>query len=194
MATNQDRHVTQDDPVVSWRIGGLTLATLAAALWAATEVDGPVFWVSVGLVATLIVLADIDRRTMLLPDILTFPLLVAGLAVTAWLAPARFFDHAIGAAAGYAMLAFVGWLYFRFRGRDGLGLGDAKLLAAAGAWLGWQALASVVMLGAIAALVCVAFLAVIGRSIGRHQALPFGPFLCLGIWLSWLYGPVTFAW
>jgi leader peptidase (prepilin peptidase)/N-methyltransferase len=175
-------------------VAGLMVAALAATAWAARLVEGDALWVSIGLALCLIALADIDRRIMKLPNLLTFPLIGAGFAVTWWLAPERLIDHAIGAVAGYAVLAITAWLYVRLRGRDGIGLGDAKLLAAAGAWLGWTALAGVVLIGAATALAAALALHFAGRPVGPGEPIPFGPFLALGLWLSWLYGPVTFAW
>jgi leader peptidase (prepilin peptidase)/N-methyltransferase len=179
----------------AWQtIAGFAITALVAAAWAAQLIEGAALWISIGLALCLCALADIDRQIMKLPNVLTFPLIGAGFAATWWLAPERLIDHVIGAVAGYAVLAVTAWLYLRIRGRDGLGLGDAKLLAAAGAWLGWTALAGVVLIGAASALATALALRLAGRPIGPGDAIPFGPFLALGFWLSWLYGPVTFAW
>ncbi len=175
-------------------LGLLALAALGVALWAAGETAGTVLWASCGLGWTLLALAEADRRAMLLPDALTLPLVAAGLGVAWGLFPDRLLDHAIGAIVGYGALAGIAWLYARTRGREGLGLGDAKLLAAAGAWLGWQALAGVVVVGAAAALAVTVARGVLRGHLGGTDAIAFGPFLALGLWLSWLYGPVTFAW
>lgn len=144
---------------------------------------------------TLLALAAIDGRHYLLPDALTLPLVPAGL-LAAWLIPAwpvGVADGAIGTAAGFVAIWAVGWLYRRLRGREGIGLGDAKLLAAAGAWVGWQGLASVVLIAALAGL-AVALLAAIkrGQRLDPASRLPFGVFLALGLWLVVLYGPMAF--
>ena len=172
----------------------LALAAFGLALWAASETAGAVLWASCGLGWTLLALAEADRRAMLLPDVLTLPLVAAGLGVAWWLYPERLLDHAIGAIVGYGALAGIAWIYARTRGREGLGLGDAKLLAAAGAWLGWQALAGVVVVAAAAALAVTLARGALRGHLGGTDAIAFGPFLALGLWLSWLYGPVTFAW
>ena len=78
-------------------------------------------------------------------------------------------------------------VYRRLRGREGMGLGDAKLLGAAGAWVGWQGLAGVLLIAAVTGLAT----AVVLRRTSLSDALPFGPFLALGIWLTWLYGPLV---
>jgi len=76
------------------------------------------------------------------------------------------------------------------RGREGLGQGDAKLLAAAGAWLGAYALPQVILVAALAALLAAAALRLSGREIRALSALPFGPFLAVAIWALWLFGPL----
>jgi leader peptidase (prepilin peptidase)/N-methyltransferase len=172
----------------------LALAALGVAPWAAGETAGAVLWASCVLGWTLLALAECDRRAMLLPDALTLPLVAAGLGVAWGLFPERLLDHAIGAVVGYGALAGIAWVYARMRGREGLGLGDAKLLAAAGAWLGWQALAGVVVVAAAAALAVTVARGALRGHLGGSDAIAFGPFLALGLWLSWLYGPVTFAW
>ena len=142
----------------------------------------------------LLALAWIDWRSLRLPNLLTFPLLGAGLAVTWLLQPAALAGHLAGALAGYAALALLSHLYFATRGREGLGLGDAKLLAAGGAWLGWQALPFIVLLAAGLALFLVLALRLRGRDLAADGALPFGPALALSIWLVWLYGdPLSFG-
>ncbi|MCB2101838.1 MAG: prepilin peptidase, partial [Rhodobacterales bacterium] len=167
----------------------IELAALGVALWAvATAPNAATATAGCLLGWALLALAEIDRRHMLLPDALTLPLLALGLAATGLLAPDQMINHLIGAAAGFAVLAGLALLYRRLRGRDGLGLGDAKLLAAAGAWVGWEGLPGVVLIGAATGL---AWVLVAGRLSGRPldpaRPLPFGPFLALGLWLVWLY-------
>jgi len=136
----------------------------------------------------LLLLGAIDRRIGLLPDMLTLPLVVAGLLAGLFEPGAPLADRAIGAAVGYLLFAGLAFAYRRLRGRDGLGLGDAKLLAAGGAWLGWQALPWVILVGAGAALV-VTLIAARGE-VSRHTAIAFGPWLAFGIWLMRLIGPL----
>ena len=137
----------------------------------------------------LLLLGAIDRRTGLLPDMLTLPLVVVGLAegllTEIGAAP---LDRIIGAVAGYALFAGLAFAYRRLRGRDGLGLGDAKLLAAGGAWLGWQALPDVILVGAAGALITALVLQ--RGQVTRHTAIAFGPWLALGIWTMRLLGPL----
>ena len=120
---------------------------------------------------------------------MTLPLVLAGLAAAAWLEPEALTGCAAGAALGYLFLRSGGLVYRRLRGRDGLGQGDAKLLAAAGAWLGAAALPQVILIAALAALAAALCLRLAGVRLDARSALPFGPFLALAPWLLWLYGP-----
>jgi leader peptidase (prepilin peptidase)/N-methyltransferase len=154
-------------------------------------VSGWLLWASLALGWTLLALAAIDLRHYLLPDTLTLPLLALGLAVAWLIEPARLGAHALGAAAGFVGFAVIAWLYQRLREREGLGRGDAKLLAAGGAWLGWQALPSVVALAAAVALAVALAGALRGGKLGPTTRIAFGPHLALAIWLVWLYGPLV---
>ena len=80
------------------------------------------------------------------------------------------------------------WLYRRWRGRDGLGLGDAKLLAASGAWLGLEGIAPTLLAASLSGLAAALIGHVAGRPIAAETRVPFGPFLAGATWLIWLYG------
>ncbi len=147
---------------------------------------------TLGLGYTLLALSAIDVRHLILPDALTLPLIIAGLVVTGLIAPDRLSEHGIGALVGFVALWGVGAIYRVLRGRDGIGLGDAKLLAAAGAWVGPWGLPSVLLIGSMAGLLAALVLRAAGRDVDGSTAIPFGPFLALGIWLTWLHGPVQF--
>jgi len=169
------------------------LTAAAIPLWASTELSGAVLWIGCGLGWTLLVLALIDLRCFRLPDALTLPLLVAGLIVTALVWPADLPDHLLGSVLGYTALAAIGWIYRSMRGRDGLGLGDAKLLAAGGAWVSWKALSSIVTIAAALALTVVLVTWTLrGLPPSATTRMPFGAFLAGAIWLIWLYGPLAF--
>lgn len=173
------------------------LLALGVAAWAALA--GLPGWqpvVACLLGWTLLTLAAIDLRHYLLPDMLTLPLVPAGLLVAAMVPawPVALRDAAIGAVAGFVVIWGVGWLYRRLRGRHGIGLGDAKLLAAAGAWVGWQGLASVVLIAALAGIAVALGMALRrGQRLDPAARLPFGVFLALGTWLVVLYGPIAFG-
>jgi leader peptidase (prepilin peptidase)/N-methyltransferase len=133
-----------------------------------------------GLVATLIALAFIDLDTQFLPDSLTLPLLWAGIASAAfgWI-PVSLKDSVLGAMAGYLSLWIVFHAYRIIRGREGMGAGDFKLLAALGAWMGWLAIPSIILLSsAVGAIVGIALIAL--RSHDRDVPIPFGPYLAGG--------------
>lgn len=138
--------------------------------------------VTLALGLCLLIVAIVDLRRLRIPDALSLPLVAAGLAWTAFARPEALLAHLAGALAGYAAFALFGELYFRRRGVEGLGLGDAKLLAAGGAWLGWQSLPAVVLIASVAGLV----FALATRALRRDAPLAFGPWIALGIWLCWI--------
>ncbi len=195
-------------PLVSWAVNrgrcrhcaaglgvfhpAIELAALAVAAWAAMVLDGEgwILWAGCLLGWMLLALAMIDARHLLLPDALTLPLLPMGLGAAYALAPASLADHAIGAAAGFAVFYAIGAAYKRLRGREGLGLGDAKLLAAAGAWVSWTGLPSIVFIAGALALAGVLASSLTGRAASWTDKAPFGAYLAAATWLVWLYGPL----
>lgn len=151
----------------------------------------PALAATFALAATLLAIAIWDARTLRIPDFLSLPLIAAGLGAAWALSRLPFLDHVIGAAAGYAALFLVALLYRRLRGRDGLGLGDAKLLAAAGAWLGWAALPSVLLAASFTGLAYALARGALRRESGGGNPVPFGPHIAFAILLIWLFGPFT---
>lgn len=146
-------------------------------------------WVGVALAMALSWAAMIDLDRFRLPDLLTLPLIAGGLIQTAAIDATRLPDHLIGAAGGYLALVLVAEVYRTLRKRDGLGRGDAKLLAAAGAWLGWKALPFLVLASAVGALFLVVVLAASrGRTV-LSRPLPFGPFLATAFLALWIVRP-----
>lgn len=125
---------------------------------------------------TLLALAAIDLETQMLPDSLTLPLLWAGLALNLLATFAPLASAVIGAIAGYGALWAVYWGFRLATGKEGMGYGDFKLLAAIGAWLGWQMLPLVILLSsAVGAIVGVSLIVFARRS--RDRPIPFGPYL-----------------
>lgn len=157
-----------------------------AACVVLVESDPLSIWLDCVLGWSLLALAWIDWEHMLLPDVLTWPLILAGLGATLLHDPAATPEHAAAAAAGYVAFRTIELAYRRLRGRDGLGQGDARLLAAAGAWVGLMALPTVVFTAAMFGLGLAACLRISGRDVHRGTAIPFGPPLCAAIWVTWL--------
>ncbi|WP_075879246.1 prepilin peptidase [Vreelandella massiliensis] len=140
-----------------------------------------------GACLALLAMAVIDLRTQLLPDILTLPLLWAGLLYQLLFQPLMLPSAVIGAMAGYLILWSVYWLFKLLTGRDGMGYGDFKLLAALGAWLGWQFLPLVLIIAAgLGAIVGIALQVSVKDKRGIPMA--FGPFLALAGWVALLGG------
>ncbi|HEX5314668.1 MAG TPA: A24 family peptidase [Gammaproteobacteria bacterium] len=178
-------------PAVELLGGGF--AVLLALRFGAT----PAFAGGLLLVWTLIAAAAIDLQHLILPDALTLPLLWAGLLFNLRGTFAPLGSAVIGAVAGYLVLWIV---YHAFRlatGKEGIGRGDFKLLAALGAWFGWQMLPLILLAGAFAGALLGGAWLLAGRR-GREHPIPFGPFLAaagvlalfagpaiVGAWLAW---------
>lgn len=140
----------------------------------------------------LIALTMIDVDHQLLPDDITLPLLWLGLAfnVVGTFVPLQ--DAVIGAIAGYLSLWSVYWVFKLITGKEGMGYGDFKLLAALGAWLGWQALPLIILLSSLVGAVVGVALMVITRR-GRDVPIPFGPYLAVAGWIALLWGDTIIA-
>lgn len=159
-------------------------------LWAGLAHPGAPGLVAAALGWSLLLIAVIDAEHFWLPDRLTLPLAGTGLAAAAWAGEGAFTARVVGAVAGFAALVLIGVVYRRVRGREGLGGGDARLLAASGAWVGWMGLPSVLLWASAAGFSVVAARLATGSSVRGDDRLPFGTFLALGTWLTWLYGPI----
>jgi len=171
-----------------WRVELAATAVVASVLLLeGTAAGAGRIWADCVLGWALLALAWIDLEHGRLPDALTLPLVVAGLAATALIEPVAVLDHALGAVLGYAAFRLLAAAYRALRGRAGLGGGDAKLLAAAGAWVGWQGLDGVLIVGASAGLATALLRRRPGEALGAGTAVPFGPGLAVGIWLVRLH-------
>ena len=136
---------------------------------------------------TMIALAFIDLDTFYLPDNLTLPLLWTGLLFNIGATFTDLTSAVIGAAAGYLVLWTVFWAYKLATGKEGMGYGDFKLLAAIGAWLGWKMLPLVILLSSFVGAVIGIALIVLARR-GRNVPIPFGPYLALAGLIALFYG------
>ena len=145
-----------------------------------------------GACLMLLALAVIDFRTQLLPDVITLPLLWAGLLFQLLFQPFMLPDAVIGVMVGYLSLWSFYWLFKLVTGKEGMGFGDFKLLAALGAWLGWSFLPLILILsaglGAVVGLTAQACAPAL-----RGKPLPFGPFLALAGWVALLVGDELMA-
>ena len=160
---------------------GLTVAAILGPTWQMVA--------ALGFTWTLLALTLIDLDHKLLPDSLTLPLLWAGLLVNL-LGDGTFASVSagvLGAAAGYLALWSVYKLFKLITGQEGMGYGDFKLLAAIGAWLGWQALPVVILLSAFAGSVVGLLLIAFGAG-SRKTEIPFGPYLAGAGWIALLWG------
>lgn len=173
---------------ISWRYPAVELVTgllTAACLWH----FGPT-WVAVAsavLLWFLIAGTMIDADTQLLPDAITQPLLWLGLGVNLFGMFTHLHDAVIGAMAGYLFLWSIYWAYKLLRGREGMGYGDFKLMAALGAWFGWQALPLLVLLSSVVGLVF--GLVRIARGATSESPFSFGPFIAGAGVIALLAGP-----
>jgi leader peptidase (prepilin peptidase)/N-methyltransferase len=178
---------------IGWFHPAIELAALtiaAAALYA--DGGGWPAWTDAALGWALLAAAWIDAETFRLPDLITLPLILTGLIVTWIQQPAAIYNHAAAAAVGYLGFRLLNEIYFRIRHRHGLGEGDAKLLAAAGSWLGLAALPYVI-LGA--ALIGIAIILLLSRkdAARRNQRIAFGPALAVAFFICRLAGPYMAA-
>lgn len=173
-----------------WPAGFVVLYALPAPLgWPVAAPQAQVLVLSLILAAALIVLSEIDRQTFRLPDFITIPLALSGILATA-IVGGGIVWHVFSAGLGLALILLVDRAYRAWRGFSGIGQGDAKLFAAAGAWLGAEALPTVLLWSCISALAVLVLARALGRQIGAQTAIPFGSFLAFGTWLVWCLGPL----
>lgn len=169
----------------------IELAAAGIGVWAGLAQAAPLDAALTALLGwQLLLIAVIDAEHFRLPDSLTLPLLATGGLAAVVLDQTAPLDAAIGAAVGFAGLWLLAFAYRRLRGRDGLGDGDPILLAAGGAWVGWIGLPSVLLWASAAGLSVVAARVLVGRKVSAGDRLPFGPCLAVGVWLTWLLGPL----
>ncbi len=203
----------QNIPVISWLLLKGKCAHCAAPIsvrypvveLATARCSAVVAWrfgftahMAAGLVLTwiLIALCLIDFDHQLLPDDMTLPLMWLGLFLSLFngqVLPVIPTDAIIGALAGYLSLWLVFYAFKALTGKEGMGYGDFKLLAALGAWLGWQMLPLIILLSAcVGAVVGIALIVIRGRD--RNIPIPFGPYLAAAGWIAMLRGEQIVAW
>ena len=180
---------------ISVRYPLVEMLTALLAAWCAWHFGfGWEALLAIGLSCALVAISLIDIDHQLIPDSIVLPLLWVGLIMSLFHpmagAEALFIsprDAIIGALAGYLSLWSVYQLFKMITGKEGMGYGDFKLLAALGAWLGWQSLHIIILMSAVVgAIVGIAMIALRGRD--RQLPIPFGPYLAAAGWITMLYG------
>lgn len=157
-------------------LAGAMFMVVAIQVWGVNWVAGAHYVLLMGLLA--LALIDLDR--LLLPDQITLPLLWLGLgAAIAFEGAPTPMEAVLGAAVGYGVLWLFYWGHKLLTRREGMGYGDFKLLAALGAWLGWQAILPIILVSSTAGILYAGVGLLRGRAT-RTTPIPFGPFLCLG--------------
>jgi leader peptidase (prepilin peptidase)/N-methyltransferase len=166
-------------------------AALGLAAWTVLVMPPSLQLPTAALGWSLLAIAAIDLRHYVIPDLLAATVGGIGLLAIGVPNPSALIEHGLSALLAYALFRGIAALYARRRGRQGLGEGDARLLAALAVWVSWEGLPSVLLWASLGGLAHALWLAVRGRRITAATRLPFGPHLCLGGWLVWLYGPLV---
>ena len=168
--------------------GALALFAVGASVAAAPGLPGVL---GGGLAVVMIAIAAIDARRFIIPNELVLAGLLLGFVEASINRSELVTTALLGAALRSVTLALAFWgfrtAYRLIRGREGIGLGDVKLAAAAGAWLGWMAIALAVDIAALSALAAVAIRALRGQPITGKTPVPFGLFFAPAIWIAWLF-------
>ncbi|HEY7883861.1 MAG TPA: A24 family peptidase [Cellvibrionaceae bacterium] len=168
-------------PVIELATGILSVCVII--LWGPT----PVAFALLVLTWCLITLTVIDFDTQLLPDSITLPLIWAGLIVNSFGLVTDLPSALWGAVFGYLSLWSVFWLFKILTGKEGMGYGDFKLLAALGAWAGWQVLPLIIILSSlVGAIIGIGLILIKGRD--KNIPIPFGPYLAIAGWIALMWG------
>lgn len=146
--------------------------------------------VTLVLALLLCVIAIYDLRHMRIPDLLNGVVFIAGMIAVLLLGRMSLQWALISSVTGGLSIWGIRWMYQRLRHRSGLGLGDVKLVAAAGPWIGLEGLPTMILAASLTALIAVGAFYILRRPVALTQRLPFGPFLALGLGVVWLMGPL----
>lgn len=169
------------------------LTALVSVAVAATLTPGWGVLAALLLTWSLVALTFIDLDKMFLPDQITLPLLWGGLLFNLLGGFVPLVDAVIGAMAGYLVLWSLYWSFKLLTGKEGMGYGDFKLLAALGAWLGWQALPIMLLLSSlVGAVIGITLIAL--RKHHQGNPIPFGPYLAIAGWIALLWGDKITGW
>lgn len=175
----------------------LLTAVLAVALWMRFPHPVPFLCYFVLLSAPLLVITFIDLEHLLIPDVITLPGIVVGIAVHNLLSPGLWtvplIESALGILLGGGSLWLISWIYERWRGQIGLGMGDVKLAALLGAFLGWRPVIFILFVSSFVGML-IGLILLVSRQTRLKQALPYGPFLALAAWIYLFAGQPILAW
>jgi leader peptidase (prepilin peptidase)/N-methyltransferase len=175
---------------ISLRYPIIEFVTAAMSLSLLFHFDfGPQLFGALVFTWALIALTMIDFDHQLLPDNITLPLLWLGLILNISGTYVNLSEAVIGAAAGYAILWSIYWLFKLSTGKEGMGYGDFKLLGALGAWMGWHSLHLIILMSSVVGATVGIALMIIKRK-GKDIPIPFGPFLAIAGWITFLWGDV----
>ena len=178
---NCKTHISVRYPIIEAATGLLSLLTIYLLGFNSAGL------VALVLLWSLICLTMIDIDTQLLPDSITLPLLWLGLIANYFGLYTSLEDALLGAIFGYLSLWSVFWLFKIITGKEGMGYGDFKLLAALGAWMGWQFLPLIILLSSlVGAIIGIAGIIILGRN--KNIPIPFGPYLAIAGWIAFIWG------
>lgn len=179
---------------ISWRyplVEGLTAILSVFVVWVLGHEWQAVF--ALFFVWGLIALTFIDFDKQILPDTLTLPLLWLGLVINCFSGFVTPQDAILGAAMGYLSLWSVYWIFKLLTQKEGMGYGDFKLLAAIGAWLGWQVLPLVILMASLLGCI-VGFAGILCYGRDKNVPIPFGPYLAIASFIALLWGKTMIDW
>jgi len=151
------------------------------------------YFICFAFTAALLVVTFIDLEHQIIPDSITLPGIVMGLVLSLFLPNPTFLDSLIGTVVGGGILLLVAGGYYFLTKNEGMGLGDVKLLAMMGAFLGWKSILFIIMVGSFSGTL-VGLTIMLLKKKGRRYAIPFGPFLSLGAVSYLLYGQEIIRW
>ena len=185
--SGQETKISIRYPLVELATGLLSLALLIKFPWSIQLAAMLVFtW-------SLVAMSMIDIDHQILPDTMTLSLMWLGLILNIDNTFVDLQSAVIGAVAGYLSLWSVYWLFKLATGKDGMGFGDFKLLAALGAWFGWQFLPMIILLSSmVGAVVGIAGILIMGRD--KNIPIPFGPYLAAAGWIAAMWGHEIMEW
>ena len=178
---NCSQRISPRYPIIELVTAGLS-AALLLQFDASTALLGALL-----LTWSLVTLTMIDFDHKLLPDDITLPLMWLGIALNAMNTYVDLQSSVLGAMLGYLSLWSVYWVFKLLTGKEGMGYGDFKLLAALGAWLGWQAVPLIILLSSVVGAVC-GIAIMIAQRRGKDVPIPFGPYLAAAGWICLIWG------